>query len=189
MRACRGTGSEWETRKMTSELLRKLGAAALALCVFGLGTAPALSAQGESDPRIGSWDEQKTSTHYDSLLRVFERLDSGMTRMQVNAKLLEVNRWHVDFKCDGRKYRTVTNDGKFVGITYSCRRTGARTLESSFTYGPPDAGVGQLVQADWTSGTWTEEVSADGASYKTMGVTKLGNGQVREDHREFVRRN
>jgi hypothetical protein len=175
---------------MTTKLLRKLGAAAVALCVFGLGTSTVLSAESESDPRIGSWDELKTSTHYDSLLRVFERLDNGMIRMHVNAKLLEVNRWHVDFKCNGRKYRTVTDDGKFVGLTYSCRRTGARTLESSFTHEQPDAGAGlRLVQPDWTSGTWTEEVSADGMSYKTIGVSKLTNGQVREDHREFVRRN
>jgi len=175
---------------MTTVLSRNLGAAALAVCAFALGTATALSAQNESDPRIGSWDELKTSSHYDSLLRVFERLNNGMIRMQVNAKLLQVNRWHVDFKCDGRKYRTLTDDGKFVGLTYSCRRTGARTLESSFNHQAPDAGAGlRLVQPDWTSGTWTEEVSADGMSYKTMGVSKLTNGQLREDHREFFRRN
>lgn len=175
---------------MTTRLLRKLSTAALALCVFGLGTVSAASAQGKSDPRIGAWEELKTSTHYDSLLRIFEPLDNGLIRMQVNAKLLEANRWHVDFKCDGRKYRTVTIDGKFVGINYSCQRTGARMLESSFTYGQPDAGAGlRLAEPGWTSGTWTEEVSADGASYRTLGVTKLTNGQAREEHREFIRRN
>jgi hypothetical protein len=50
---------------MMTRLLRNLGAAALGLGVFGLGTATALSAQGESDPRIGSWDELKTSTYHD----------------------------------------------------------------------------------------------------------------------------
>jgi hypothetical protein len=84
----------------------------------------------------------------------------------------------------------VTDDGKFVGLTYSCRRTGARKLESSFTHEQPDAGAGlRLVRPDWTSGTWTEEVSADGGSYKTIGITQLSNGQVREDLRKFVRRN
>jgi hypothetical protein len=46
-----------------------------------------------------------------------------------------------------------------------------------------------LVHPDWTSGTWTEEVSADGVNYKTHGFTKLTSGQVREERREFVRRN
>jgi hypothetical protein len=175
---------------MATTLSRIPGVTALALCAFGIGSAIAVSAPRESEPRIGSWDELKTSSHYDSLLRVFERLDNGMIRMQVNAKLLDGNRWHVDFRCDGRKYPTVTVDGKFVGISYSCRRTGARTLESSFTYGQADTGAGlQLVRPDWTSGSWTEEVSADGVSYKTRGVTKLTNGQVRKEHREFVRRN
>jgi hypothetical protein len=158
--------------------------------IIASGAAAALNAQGDTDPRIGSWDELKTSSHYDSLLRAFRNLDNGMIRMEVNFKLLEVNRWHVDFRCDGGKYRTLTNDGKFVGFTYSCRRTGARTFQTSFTYGPADAGVDQRgVGVGQTAGTGTEEVSADGKYYKTTGVTQLSSGEVQKSHREFVRRN
>ncbi|MEJ0006250.1 MAG: hypothetical protein WDM77_07660 [Steroidobacteraceae bacterium] len=177
---------------MTKKLLPRIIAgrfAAATLCIGGLATAPALNAQNATDPRIGTWDELKTSTHYDSLLRVFENLNNGMIRMHVNAKLLEANRWHVDFRCDGARYRTVTSDGKFVGITYSCQRTGARTVESSFTYEQPDSGAGlRLGKADWTSGKWTEEVSADGKSYQATGITNLTNGEQRKEFREFSRR-
>ena len=160
-----------------------------ALCALGLGAAASLNAQGAADPRIGAWDETRTSTDYQSLLRVFEHLDNGMTRMYVNAKLLEPNRWHVDFKCDGKKYRTLTHDDRFTGITYSCRQTGTRTIESSFTYGAADAGVDmRWTEKDRTSGTWTETVSADGKRYTTTGVSKLKNGQTRESRRDFVRR-
>jgi hypothetical protein len=161
-----------------------------ALCAIGLGAAASLNAQAAADPRIGSWDELKTSTHYDSLLRVFRYRDDGMIHMDVNAKLLEVNRWHVDFKCDGGKYRTLTYDDKFVGILYSCRRTGARSIESSFTREAADAGVNlRWVGTDWTSAVWTEEVSADGKNYHTSGLTRLTSGQVRKELRDFVRRN
>jgi beta-lactamase regulating signal transducer with metallopeptidase domain len=160
------------------------------LCVSGLGAAATLNAQSDTDPRIGSWDELRTSTHYDSLLRVFRSLDNGMIRMEVNFKLLEVNRWHVDFRCDGGTYRTLTYDGKFVGITYSCKRTGARTVESSFTYGPADPGVDQRgVSPGRPAGKLTEEVSADGKYYRTTGITPLASGGVQKIHREFVRRN
>jgi hypothetical protein len=160
------------------------------LCALGLAAAAIADAQSEADPRIGSWDEVKNPVHYESLLRSFKYLDNGMLHMEVNAKLLEVNRWHVDFKCDGGKYRTLTYDGKFVGITYSCRRSGARTIESSFTREEAEPGVALgSIQTDWTSSTWTEEVSADGMKYRTNGVTRLIDGRVRYDHRDFVRRN
>jgi hypothetical protein len=160
------------------------------LCATGLAAAAIVNAQSAADPRIGSWDEVKNPIHYDSLLRVFKYLDNGMIHMDVNAKLREVNRWHVDFKCDGGRYRTLTYDGKFVGITYSCRQTGARRIDSAFTREEAEAGV-ELgsIQTDWTSSAWTEEVSADGMKYRTNGVTRLTNGQVRYDHRDFVRRN
>jgi hypothetical protein len=160
-----------------------------ALCALGLGAAASLNAQGAADPRIGSWDEVKGSTDYQSLLRVFENLDNGMTRMYVNAKLLEANRWHVDFKCDGRKYRTLTHNDRFTGTTYSCRQTGARTIESSFTYGAADPGVDvHWVEKDRTSATATETVSADGKRYTTVVVSRSSNGQARQSRRDFVRR-
>ncbi len=160
------------------------------LCAIGLAAAATVNAQSESDPRIGSWDEVKNPIQYDSLLRVFQYLDNGMLHMEVNAKLLQVNRWHVDFRCDGGKYRTLTYNGKYVGITYSCRRTGARTIQTSFTREEAEAGVElRSTETDWTSAEWTEEVSADGMKYSTNGVTRLANGQVRYEHRDFVRRN
>jgi hypothetical protein len=163
---------------------------AVTLCVLGFCAAAALNAREDAaDPRIGSWEEQKTSTDYQSLRRVFENLGNGTTRMVVNAKLLEANRWHVDFKCDGAKYRTLTNDGKFTGITYACRRTGRLTFETSFTHGRADEGVElHWTPQDWTIGTAVETVSADGTRYTTVLVRSLTNGQTREERREFVRR-
>ncbi len=161
-----------------------------ALFAIALGTATTLNAQGGADPRIGSWDELQTSSHYDSLRRVLSNLDNGMIRLVVNDKLLEVNRWHVDFRCDGAQYRILNYGGKFVGITYACRRTGARTFETWFTYGPADPGVDQRgVVAGRSSGTGTEEVSADGRRYRTTGVARLANGTLEKAHREFSRRN
>jgi hypothetical protein len=132
----RTCGDRWRPRIILYRTARPVRAwVAAALCAAGLAAAATPNAQGEADPRIGSWDELKTSTHYDSILRVFRNLDNGMIHMQVNGKLLESSRWHVDFRCDGGKYRTLTYDGKFVGMTYSCRRAAARTIESSFTRG------------------------------------------------------
>ena len=159
-----------------------------ALCVLGFGAATALNAQQDADPRIGSWEEASTSADYQSVRRVFENLANGMIRMVVNAKLLEANRWHVDFKCDGEKYRIVRQDLKFTGITYACRRTGARAFETAFTYGEPDAGVSwHGIAKDRTTGTWVETVSPDGQKYTTVGVSRLTNGQTREERRDFVR--
>jgi hypothetical protein len=160
-----------------------------ALGAVALGVAATLNAQNQVDPRLGAWDELKTSTDFQSLRRVFEKLDNGMTRMVVNAKLLEANLWHVDFRCDGRPYRTVTQDNRFVGITYACRQTGARTFETSFTHEPPDPGVDPRATAqDWTTGTGKETISADGESYTTVGTYHLPNGQTREGRRDYVRR-
>jgi hypothetical protein len=159
------------------------------LGAVGLGVAGTLNAQNQADPRIGAWDEQRTSTDFQSLRRVFQKLDNGMTRMIVNAKLLEANRWHVDFRCDGRRYRTVTQDNRFVGITYSCKQTGVRTFETAFTHEPPDPGVNLwATPQDWKTGTGSETVSADGESYTTVGTSHLTNGQTREGRRDYVRR-
>ena len=158
------------------------------LCVLGLGAAATLNAQATADPRIGSWDELKTSSHYDSLLRVLEPLDNGMVRMYVNRKLLEQNRLHVDFKCDGAQYRFVTQDGRFTGTTYSCRRAGPGTIESLFTYGKADPSVGTQPTEDANSARAKETVSADGKRFTIIIVSTLRNGQIRESRREFVRR-
>jgi hypothetical protein len=158
------------------------------LGALGLGAAAALNAQNTDDPRIGAWDELRSSTEFESLQRVFEKLDNGMIRLHLNAKLLEANQWHIDFRCDGKEYRSVTRDGKFTGTFYSCRQTGPRTVESVFRYAPPDAGV----DGQWTAGRATaraqETVSADGKGYSTTLVTALANGQTREGRRDFKRR-
>ncbi len=159
------------------------------LGAVGLGVAATLNAQNQVDPRIGAWDELRTSSNFQSLRRVFEKLDNGMTRLVVNAKLLESNRWHVDFRCDGRQYPIVTQDNRSVGITYSCRQTGVRTFETTSTHEQADPGVALWGTAqDWTTGTGTETVSADGESYTTAGTSHLTNGQTRAGWRNYVRR-
>jgi hypothetical protein len=161
----------------------------MVLGAIGLAAAATLNAQEAADPRLGSWDELRTSDNYDSLLRVFEKLDDGMIRMYVNAKLLEANRLHVDFKCDGQPYRMLTRAGGFTGTTTSCRRTGPRTFETIISRGQPDPGVDARLRAqDLGSSKGTETVSADGEHYSFVFVGRTISGQTRESRREFVRR-
>ncbi|HTC53194.1 MAG TPA: hypothetical protein VK700_14750 [Steroidobacteraceae bacterium] len=150
----------------------------------------ALNAQGLGDPRIGSWDEQKTSTDYDSLRRVFVSAANGMTRMIINAKLLQANQLHVDFNCDGSAYRVLTQDGRFSGLTYSCRHTAARSFDFSSKRGPADAGVtlAHGTSGDWVTASGTETVSADGRTYETTAVLRFPDGHTRQSQRQFVLR-
>jgi len=160
-----------------------------ALGAVGLAAAATLNAQDSADPRIGSWDEVRGASNYESLLRVFEKLDNGMIRMQVNAKLREENRVHVDFKCDGKPYRMLTQAGVFTGMTTSCTRTGARTVETLLIRGQLDAGVAAHQRPEdlgWSKGT--ETVSADGEHYSFVFVGQTVGGKARESRREFVRR-
>jgi hypothetical protein len=152
--------------------------------------ATAAPGEGGSDPRIGTWVEQQISADFDSLLRVFELPGTGKTRMILNAKLLEANRWHVDFSCDGSKYRVLTQDGKFSGIMYSCRRTGPRTFEFASTRGVADAGAaaGTSGTGDWRSAAGHETVSDDGKSYATTAVLSFADGHKRTSRRQFIRR-
>ena len=161
-----------------------------ALCALSLTASATLSAQTQSDPRIGTWDEQRISADFDSLLRVYEPTGTGKIRMIVNAKLLEANRSYVDFSCDGSKYRIVTQDGKFSGITYSCRRTGPRTFKFASTRAVADSGVAVPTSGagDWVSAVGTETVSADGKTYSTTAILSYADGHKRERRHEFVRR-
>jgi hypothetical protein len=150
----------------------------------------ALNAQNASDPRIGSWDEQKTSTNYDSLLRVFAGAGNGMTRMIFNAKLLEVNRLHVDFSCDGTAYRVLTQDGRFSGLSYSCRRTGPRSFSFSSKREAADPGVtvANGGSGNWVTASGTETVADDGRTYNTTAVLQFADGQTKQSGKQFVRR-
>lgn len=170
--------------------MKKILSMAIAAFAAVLFAAGALAAQSLDDPRIGSWDEQKTSTDFDPLLRVFVDAGGGKIRMIVNARLLEANRWHVDFKCDGAVYRVFTQDRRFAGVTYSCRRTGARSFTFSTQRLPPDPGVTVAVGAagEWLSTTGTETVSSDGRTYDTTAVLTFTDGHRKQSNKQFVRR-
>jgi hypothetical protein len=159
------------------------------LTLLGLGLCAGLNAAEPPDLRLGAWQESRSSSEFQSLLRVFEDLGDGLQRMTVNAKLDEPNRWHVDFRCDGRSYRTVTRDGRYTGTRMSCRRSASRSYEMGFVYEPPDPGVtvpGAFQER--TSAVSIESVSADGERYTTDITTTFVNGEKRTVRREFMRR-
>lgn len=160
------------------------------LCAIALHAALTANAQTTPDPRIGSWDEQKVSAYYDGALRVFETAENGMTRLILNAKLIAANRYHVDFKCDGSVYRVLTPDGKFTGMTYSCRRTGPLTFESKSTREKPDSSIQAFLSAsgDFVSATGTETVSADGQTLLTTSAVTYGDGHTVEIQKKYTRR-
>jgi hypothetical protein len=160
------------------------------LCAMAAAAPATSSAQEGSDPRLGHWDERRISDDFDSLLQVFEPAGTGKIRLIVNAKLLEANRWHVDFSCDGSKYRMLTQGGKFTGITYSCHRTGPRSFEFASTRGPADPGVSTLGlrAGDWTIATGTETVSDEGKRYATTAVLSFADGHKQTRRHEFIRR-
>ena len=173
----------------TSRACLRAGVVSL-LCAMAAATPATSSAQGGSDPRLGRWDQQRISADFDSLVQVFEPTGTGKIRLIVNAQLLEANRWHVDFSCDGSSYRILTQDGKFTGITYSCRRTGRQTFEFASTRGPADPGVSTLGlrAGDWTVAAGTETVSEDGKSYATTAVLSFADGHKQTRRHEFIRR-
>lgn len=159
-------------------------AAALGLILWAVADAAELA-----DPRLGVWQESRSSGNFQSLLRVFEDLGDGLQRMTVNAKLEEADRWHVDFRCDGKLYRTVTRQGRYTGTSMSCRRSASRSYEMSFVYEPPDPGVPLAgLSQDRRSAVSIESVSADGERYTTDLTTTFLNGETRTTRREFVRR-
>jgi hypothetical protein len=159
------------------------------LVLLGVGLCAGLNAAEPADPRIGAWQESRSSGEFQSLLRVFEDLGDGLQRMTVNAKLDEPNRWHADFRCDGKSYRTVTRDGRYTGTRMSCRRSASRSYEMSFLYESPDPGVpGAALSLERRSAVSIESVSADGGRYTTDVTTTFVNGETRTVRREFIRR-
>lgn len=132
------------------------------------------------DPRLGTWEELRgQSADFQSLRRTFESLDNGLERMVVNAKLDAANRWHVDFRCDGRAYPMVRHDGTPVGQTVACRIKGERefdiTLVRNGESGPS------------ATTTVHETVSGDGQRYVVVARMEGPDGQPRVVRREFVR--
>lgn len=161
----------------------------LGLVVLGFALCAGANAAVPADLRLGAWQESRSSGDFQSLLRVFEDLGDGLQRMTVNAKLEEPNRWHVDFRCDGRSYRTVTRDGRYTGTRMSCRRSASRSYEMSFVYEPADPGVPLAgLPQDRRSAVSIESVSADGERYTTDVTTTYLNGETRTTRREFIRR-
>lgn len=150
----------------------------LSLCTLGLAATAVLNAQEDVDPRIGVWEEQKTSTHFESIRRVLENIPGGMTRMVVNAKVDAANRQHVDFRCDGKQYPLLSASDRPTGVMYSCRRAGNRVVESSLT------SVGVPASLD----TAVREVVSDDGQTLTMSITPgAGKMRIEESQRHFVR--
>ena len=159
------------------------------LALLGLGLCAGLNAGEPADVRLGAWQESRSSGDFQSLLRVFEDLGDGLQRMTVNAKLDEPNRWHVDFRCDGKSYRALTRDGRYTGTRMSCRRSASRSYEMSFVYEPPEPGVVIAgLPKERRSAVSIESVSADGERYTTDVTTTFVNGEARTVRREFIRR-
>ncbi|HEX3839076.1 MAG TPA: hypothetical protein VHW25_19125 [Steroidobacteraceae bacterium] len=162
----------------------------LLLFTLGVAASASSSAQEGSDPRIGTWEEQRISADFESLRRVIAPTGAGKLRLIVNAKLLEENRWHVDFSCDEDKYRILTQDGKFTGITYSCRRTGPRRFQFSTTRTAADPAVAPVASKtrDWVRTAGTETISEDGMRHSMSATLTFADGHQRVSRREFVRR-
>jgi hypothetical protein len=160
-----------------------------ALALLAVGLCAGLNAAEPTDPRIGAWQETRSSGEFQSVLRVFEDLGDGLQRMTLNAKLDEPNRWHVDFRCDGRSYRAVTRDGRYTGTRMSCRRSASRSYEMSFVYESPEPGVVIAgLSKERRSAVSIESVSADGERYTTDITTTFIDGETRTVRREFIRR-
>jgi hypothetical protein len=145
---------------------------------FGLGAAALVNAQSAADPRTGVWEEQRTSTHFDSIRRVVEEAPGGMTRMVINARLDEANRQHVIFRCDGKPYPILAANGSRTGMTYSCRSTGSRALESVIAVQGAPVGVETGVR---------EVVSEDGKALSMNIAVRTPDGHVENTRREFMR--
>jgi hypothetical protein len=150
----------------------------LALGALALSAATLLNAQAAADPRTGVWEEQRTSTHFESIRRVVEDAPGGMTRMIINAKLDEPNRQHVDFRCDGKPYPILAANGSHTGMTYSCHRAGSRGLDSVIATQGASVGVETTV---------SEVVSEDGKRLSMTISAGTPDHRVEQTRREFVR--
>jgi hypothetical protein len=144
------------------------------LCLLGTwgiaASALALEA-AERDPRIGTWI-QKAAPGTAAVRQSFEDLGGGRFRLHLTGMTVEA-------RCDGKKYFFTTADGKPAGPTYSCRVTGSRTVEYSYT---------QEGRDPWTTSTGTETVSEDGGTLKHVGVRRDAAGRAVENLTQEYRR-
>jgi hypothetical protein len=154
----------------------------IALLIPGLAWSASPNPQSK-DPRVGYWIEEKISTTYpqaQGLQLSFEDLGGGQIRYKLGANHTPENLIQVDAKCDGGKYPLVFGNGKVDGRMYSCRITGAHSVESLTT---------QLNSKTESTATVVETVSVDGNELMGIGTYRDAAGKVvREVRRHFTRR-
>ncbi len=148
--------------------MKGLPAALAAICSASL----ALSAQPAArDPRIGVWVQQ-VARGAAPVRQSFEDLDDGRIRLRLTGLTVEA-------RCDGKAYAFMNAEGRAAGPTYSCRVTGPRTVEYTYTQAGRDA---------WTTSAGTETVSADGTTLTHVGVRRDASGKLVENLAQEYRR-
>jgi hypothetical protein len=125
----------------------------------------------ERDPRIGTWIEQQGPGSV-GLRTSYQDLGDGRVRIHLSGLVVEA-------RCDGASYPFTGRNGKPAGPTYSCRITGPRTVE--YTYSQPG-------RESWSTSTGLETVSVDGETLTHVGVRKDVNGAYIEDLRRTFSR-
>ena len=155
---------------------------AAALLVPGLAWTAAANPDAR-DPRIGYWIEDRISPTYpqaEGLQLSFEDLGGGLIRYKLGANHTPIYMLQVDARCDGGQYSFVDGNGKPDGRMYSCRVTGARSVESTSSHDKASPGI---------SSTVVETVSEDGTGLTGTGTYRDASGHItREVRRHFVRR-
>lgn len=139
------------------------GCFVLLLGATALCGAAAAEAQ-ERDPRIGTWIEQQGPDSV-GLRTSYEDLGDGRVRIRLSGLVVEA-------RCDGANYPFVGRNGQPAGPTYSCRITGPRTVEYTYT---------QAGREPWSTSTGLETVSEDGETLTHVGVRRDANGAYIED--------
>lgn len=118
------------------------------------------------DPRVGTWIEQQGPGSA-GLRTSYEDLGDGRVRIRLSGLVVEA-------RCDGANYPFVGRNGQPAGPTYSCRITGPRTVEYTYT---------QVGREPWSTSTGLETVSEDGETLTHVGVRRDANGAYIEDVR------
>jgi hypothetical protein len=130
------------------------------------------------DPRLGRWIEVSNSSPSSPILRSFEDLGGGMTRVNSFINPDGTVRSRSDHRCDGRRYPVLNERGEPMTLLLSCVIRDRRTVEFAFTStdgsGRVDSGI--------------ERISSDGGTYTVTFETLDGEGYVLQTiQRQFWR--
>ena len=128
--------------------------------LFGAGLVQAQ----EQDPRIGNWIEQPGQGSA-RLRTSYEDLGDGRVRIHLSGLVVEA-------RCDGETYPFTGSNGRPAGPTYSCRNTGPRTVEYTYT---------QIGREPWSISSGMETVSEDGDMLTHIGVRQNADGTFVEN--------